>query len=168
MSSNFTPFENTKRRNQPREMLMTAEYLVKQGLWQNSQTAARLGAVHSSLELSGLSDSEKLMLQNFSRWADFLTILPDRVIIGECKLRPKPGPIEALLTYQRLFLSDPKWKEHHHKEIELQFVYAIEDPVMIQIAREHNVKCIQYVPEWLGEYLTSLQPRERRAPLSPL
>jgi len=158
------PVNNSRLQHQPRELFMTSEYLQSKGWFGSSTINARLGQLQTDIALEGLSDAEKLALSVNNRFADFLHIDDQTVTIGECKIVPRIGPIEALLIYRNLFLSDPAYRAHWRKRIQLQFVYAVPDPALNVVAALNGVRPIHYATHWLNEYLTSRRPRDRRAP----
>lgn len=168
MSTSNPIIEPTKRKWQPREMLMLAEYLVKAGLTRNTEQRVRLGALHPDLAYPGLTDEEKAALRIHARWADAIHFGEREVIIIEAKIRTIIGAISQLQLYKMLFLSDPEYKEHHRKKITLRLVYAIEDPVTNRLAREQGIDVVRYEPPWLPDYMAILQGRERQAPKTAL
>ena len=125
----------------------------------------RLGAAPLELQGETLTASEAGALRVWSRWADAVVELEDRVVLIETKIRPKLGPLEALLLYEVLLPSTPGFSLGG-RSIEKRFVYAVEDPVLVYIARILGIIPEKYEPAWLREYLSILPPRERRAPLA--
>ena len=96
-----------------------------------------------------------------------MILLPDKTIIVEAKIRLDPGVISKLEIYRRLFLETPEYKDRWRLPLELMLVYAIEDPVTIELAREKGMRCVPFRPPWISDYLRLLSPRERRAPRAP-
>ena len=145
---------------------MVAEYVAR--TFPDAQAArmqVRLGAAPLELQGATLSDSEAGALRVWSRWADAVVEYPDRVILVEAKIRPKMGPIEGLLLYELLLPNTPGL-ELRGRRVEKRFVYAVEDPVLVYIARQLGMQCELYEPPWLRDYLALMPPRERRAPLA--
>lgn len=163
MSSTNPIIDPKKRKWQPREMLMMAEYVAKQGLSNRTVQRVRLGALHPDLAYPGLTDSEKAALRIHARWADAIYYGDREVIIMEAKIRSVVGAISQLKLYKMLFLSDPEYKEHHKKRIILRLIYAIEDPIASRLAREEGIEVVRYEPAWLAEYIGILNPYERQA-----
>lgn len=155
-----------KRAWQEREMRMLAEWLVLTYAGQHYYTRVRLGRYPESLEWEGLPEEERRMLGVYRRWADAVVVLPDRLLLIEAAIRPDPGDISQLELYAALLPYTPEFKEHKAKPIELLLLYSLEDPVLLRMARERDIKVIYYRPAWLQEYLDILYPRERRAPIS--
>jgi hypothetical protein len=147
---------------------MTSEYLQSVQRFNGATINARLGQLQTDIDVTGLSDSEKAALTVNNRFADFLHIGPSRVTIGECKIVPRIGPIEALWIYKQLFLSDPRYREHWKKQVDLEFIYAVEDPALNRFAALNGVRPVHFQTRWLQEYLTSRRPRDRRAPRTGL
>lgn len=127
----------------------------------------RLGSPPAELQAQTLSADESAALRVWSRWADAVVELEDRVVLVEAKIRPKMGPLEALLLYEVLLPNTPDL-ELRGRRVEKRFVYAVEDPVLNLIARQLGILPELYVPAWLRQYLAILPPRERRAPTSGL
>ena len=143
---------------------MVSEYLRDNYPGHRLSTRVRLGRPITDLPLAELDESERALLQNYSRWADAVVFREHEIVLIEAKIRPTLGPLEALLLYRQLFLSDPQYKEHHNKPIRLEFVYAIEDPALLPIARDLGITPKLYKPKWLPEYLSVLRGRDRRSP----
>jgi hypothetical protein len=160
------PFPNEKRAWQPREMLMVAEALQKFFPGLPASTRVRLGMPHPELIFEDLSPEEIAMLRVWNRWADAVVFAPDRTYIIEGKIRPRLGPTEALELYTRLFLNTEEYRDRWKLPVEKVFIYAVEDPVLVNMAREKGIRTIQYQPSWLPDYLRLLAPRERRASLT--
>jgi len=159
-------FTEGARTWQPREMAMVTEYLRERGLLAGSRSRVRLGMPAPVSDLQGVSRADLELLRVWARWADAVVIQPDRVVLLEAKIRPRLGPLEALLLYKRLFLNDPEYQPHWHKPIELRWIYAIEDPLMVGLAQELGIVPELFRPHWLPNYLKLLSARERGAPRS--
>ena len=145
---------------------MVAEYVAQ--AYPDAQAArfnVRLGTAPIADETLQLSSDEAAGLRVWSRWADAVVELEDRVVLVEAKIRPKMGPLEALLLYRVLLPSTPDLQLRGRK-VEMRFVYAVEDPVLNMIARELGIQVEKFEPSWLRDYLSILSPRERRAPLA--
>jgi len=153
---------------QPREMRMVSEWLAKTYPDIPTLQRVRLGAPHPELVYPGMEPEELNMLKVYSRWCDALILHPTYTTIVEAKIRATPAAISFLQLYKKLFLVTPDFKNRWDKPVELLLLYAIEDPVTITLAREQNIRCVHYRPNWLDEYLAELMPRERRAPLTKI
>ncbi len=97
----------------------------------------------------------------FRRWADAVVILPDRIVLIEAKILPKPGVGEQLDLYERLIPETPELRQHAHKPIEKVLVCAIEDRLVTQLLRERGIRVVVYKPAWIDEYLDLVEARER-------
>lgn len=150
-----------KRRWQPREQRMVSEWLAKNYGQYSYRTRVRLGSIHPTLHPERLSAEERNLVGLWRRWADAVVFLPDRLLLIEAKIRPEPGVISQLDLYSSLLPQTPELAEWQHLPIEKVLLYAIDDPALIALARQHGIRCIMYQPEWLDDYLRILFPRER-------
>lgn len=155
-----------RRAWQPREMAMVSEWARKAYPGAYTLTRVRLGLPHPELIWPELGEAELDLLRVYSRWCDALILTDREAVLVEGKIRPRIGPTEALELYERLFRTDPAYRRWWPLPIRKVFLYAIEDPVLIRMAREKGIACIQYQPDWLPRYLEILSARERRAPLT--
>jgi len=155
-----------KRQWQAREMRMVSEFLAKEYADYPTKTRVRVGSVHTDLKPGDLSEAELRMVGVFRRWADAVVFMPDRLVLIEAAIRPSPGDISQLELYEHLLPITPELEEHKGKPIEKLLVYAIEDPVIVSMARDRGIKVVYFKPAWIDEYLKILYPRERRAPLT--
>jgi len=155
-----------KRQWQEREMRMLAEWLEKTYSGQHYFTRVRLGRPPEVLEGMVQDEAERRMLKVWQRWADAVVVLPDRVIIIEAAIRSDPGDISKLELYKALLPYTAEFTAYKHLPIELVLLYALEDAVLVKLARERDIKTIYYRPPWLSDYLDILYPRERRSPIA--
>ncbi len=102
------------------------------------------------------------MLRVFKRYADAIVLTPGKTIIVEAKIRLNPGVISYLDLYARLFKETLEFKERWNLPIEKMLVFAIEDPVTIELARQNGIRAVPFQPPWIRDYLKLLTPRERR------
>lgn len=156
------------RKWQPREMRMLAEWLAEQ--WPRTEylTRVRLGRIEPRVDAAELTAGELRAIGVHRRWADAVVLLPDRVLLIEAKIRPQPGVISQLELYARLLPHTPELAEHAEKPIEMILLYAIEDELINQLAREAGIRCIAYHPDWIDAYVDELYPRERQGGRTPL
>jgi hypothetical protein len=159
---------NEKRQWQPREMRLVSEFLAKMYPKYETRTRVRLGTIHPELHPETLSEAEKAMVGVFRRWADAIVFLPDRLILIEAAIRPSPGDISQIELYEYLLPSTPELEQYRNLPVEKLLVYAIEDPVIVTMARGRGIKCTYFKPSWVDDYLVILYPSERRAPLTQL
>jgi len=159
--------ENTKKQErEPREMRLVTEYIAKVYPKFQTITRARLGGTHPSLLSMDLSAAEKRMLTVWRRWCDALIFTPRKVILLEAAILPSAGDISILKHYGYLFGHTPEYKDFWSYELQLELLYAIEDPVVTKLAKMDDIKCSQYYPDWLTEYVKGLYGRKQRAPLT--
>jgi len=152
-----------KRREWERRLL--AEFLRKEYPTTPYATNVRLGSIPPEFISRTLTPAQARQFSRFKRYCDGVIFLPDKSIIVEAKMRADPGIVTMLELYKKLFQETPDLKERWDLPIEMMLVYSIEDPVTVQLAREHNVRAIQYVPSWLWEYLKSIAPYKREGSL---
>lgn len=147
-------------------MRMLAEWLEKTYSGQHYYTRVRLGSSPAALVTPEMPEEELRMLGVWRRWADAVVVLPSKLVLIEAAIRPDPGDISKLELYAFLLPQTAEFRAQKDLPIELILLYALEDPVLVRLAREKGIKTIYYRPIWLPEYLDILYPRERRAPLS--
>lgn len=127
-------------------------------------TRVRLGSIPTSEVAPLLEDHEVRMLGVYRRWADFIVVTDDRLILGEAAIRPNPGKISQLQLYRLLLDNTPELQQYLPRAVEMQLVYAIEDPVVNAMARLVGIRPIYFTTQAVDEYIKLLYPRERRAP----
>jgi len=145
---------------------MVSEFLAKFYAEYPTQTRVRVGRINPRLDAADLTPEETRMLGMWRRWADAVVFMPDRLILIEAAIRPSPGDISQLELYEHLLPMTPEFAEHKGKPIEKMLVYALEDPVIVDMARQHGIKVVYFRPDWIDDYLKIIYPRERRAPLT--
>lgn len=155
-----------KRQWQPREMRMVSEFLAAHYAEYSFKTRVRLGSLHPKLHPEDLTEPEQRMLGVFRRWADAIVFMPDRLVLIEVAIRPSPGDISQLGLYERLVPHTPELAEYKQLPIEKLLVYAIEDPLVVSMARDQGIRTVYFRPGWVEDYLKILYPRERRSPLT--
>jgi len=151
-----------KRAWQPREMQMLSEWLVKTQKNKRWMTRVRLGSPRSEIPRPEMSPEERAMIGSWRRWADAIILEDDAVTIVEAAIRPNPGKISQLELYKMLFPHTPEFRAWSGLPIHLILLYAIEDAATVLLARQKEIRCIQYSPPWLPAYMNILMPRERR------
>lgn len=153
-----------KRKWQPREMQMLAEWLAKTHAGKRWMMRVRLGAPKPSTPTAEMTEAEAAMVGAWRRWADAVILEDDKVTIVESAIRLGPGKISQLELYKMLLPHTPELRAWRGKPIHMLLLYAIEDPAVIMLARQKGIECIEYIPLWLPDYLAILMPRERRSP----
>lgn len=130
------------------------------------QTQVRLGRIQPRNADGQFTPEEKRMLGLWRRRIDCIVFLPDRLLLVEAVLRALPGKLMVLKLYEKLVRQTPELAEYHDLPVQKVLLYAIEDPVLLIIAREEGILPIRFVPRWYDEWLETLEPRHKRAPLS--
>jgi len=151
---------------QPREMQMVAEYLAKFYPKFPTRTRVRLGQVHPSILIADMTEEELAFSGVWRRWADALVITPQKLILIEAAILADAGDISKLALYKTLLPHTPELAEYTNRDIELQLVYAIEDPLIVMIAREAGIKPIFFQPDWIADYIKTLTKNKQRATLT--
>lgn len=131
------------------------------------QVRTRLGSLPMNLG-GGESDTPEARLVHnaYARWADAVVFLPDKTRIVEAKLVAQPGALTQLQLYVRLVPASPYLNLRPGLPIEPVLLYAKEDPLVSQMAREQGITLEQYDPPWVDEYLATLSHRKRSAPVA--
>lgn len=157
------------RKWEPREMRMVSEYIAQKYAGYESATRVRLGSLHPELELPGLSEAEKNMLMGaYNRWADAVVITPTSLILIEGAILPEVGDISKLELYAELLPRTPRYVQYADREIVKELVVALEDPVLMMLARRHGVRVVFFCPDWIADYISTLSTRKQRAPKTAL
>jgi len=145
---------------------MVSEYLAKEYPDCETRTRVRVGSIHPDLKPDTLTEAERRAVGVWRRWADAIVFKADRLVLIEAAILPSPGDISQLELYEHLLPLTPEFAEHRHKRIEKVLLFALEDPVVMNMARERGIKVVYFCPKWIEEYMKILRPRERRAPLT--
>ena len=157
-----------KRKHEPREMRLIAEWLGKQFPRDQFMLNVRVGQLHPELHPELLDEAEQRLVGVWRRMADAIVIKPEKLLLIEAAIRPQPGDISTLQVYKELLPQTPELKEFSGRPIEMILLVAIKDPVIAKIANRYGIKVISYRPEWIETYFDTLFPRERRASLTVL
>lgn len=157
-----------KRKHQPREMRLIAEWLALQFPRDQFKLNARVGQLHPELHPELLDEAEQRLVGVWLRHVDAVVIKPEKLILVEAAILAKPGKISQLLLYKELLPQTYEFKEFSDRPIEMILLVAIKDPVIVKIARRYGIKVIYFRPEWIDAYLDLCLPSERRAPLTVL
>lgn len=152
---------------QPREMEMVSEYLATFYPQAFTMTRVRLGSIPHSELLPLLEDHEVRTLSVFRRWADGIAVTDQALVLIEGVIRPSPAKIAQLQLYRRLIPHTPELQQYLPRAIEMELLYAIEDPLVVIMAREAGIKPVFFRTRSVAEYIKRLMPRERRAPKVP-
>ena len=142
------------------------EFLRKEYPTTPYSTNVRLGSIPLEFVARPLTSEQARQLSRLKRYCDAVIFLPDRTIIVEAKMRAEPGIVTLLALYRRLFKETPDLRERWGLPLEMMLLYAVEDPVTIEFAREVGIRAVQYRPEWIEEWLASVSVRKREATLT--
>jgi len=154
------------RPNQQAEMRLVAEWVARTYPDATWRTRVRLGSLSPQLGLEVRDEAEARLVHGaFARWADAVVELEDRLLLIEAKLVAHPVAVAQLELYARLIPYTPDFISLAPKPVESVLLYAVEDPLVVQMARERGIRSVQYHPSWVDEYLESLHRRHRTAPL---
>jgi len=145
-------------------MEMVSDYLATYYPLARAMTRVRLGSIPTTELTPLLEEHEVRMMSVFRRWADAIVITSDTLILIEAAIRPEPGDVSKIELYARLLPHTPELKPWLTLKREYQLVYAIEDPLIVVMARERGIRPVFFRTKAVEEYMKILYPRERRAP----
>jgi hypothetical protein len=148
----------------PREMRLVAEWAVRTYPAAVLRFRVDVGDLRTAMDATGLSPAELRRLGRSRRWVDAMIVEPAAVHLVEAKINLVPGALEQLELYRRLFPKTPELAHLRDRRLELHVVYAVEDPVLVALARERGVRVHLFRPPWVDAYLAELAHRARRAP----
>lgn len=148
------------------ELEMVGEWVSRTFPYARWQTNVRLGRIQPRNADGQFTSEEKRMLGLWRRRIDCLVFLDDRLLLVEAILRADLGKVSVLKAYRKLIPQTPELAEYHHLPVQMVLLYAIEDPVLNVLAREEGILPIRFIPPGYDEWLQSLKPRHKRAPLS--
>lgn len=143
-----------------------ASYLADRFPRDLTMTRVRLGSLPATELTPLLEDHEVRMMSVFRRWADYIVVTRNALILGEAAIRSQPGKISQLQLYALLLPHTPELQQYLPRRIELELLYAIEDPVVTMMANEAGIRTVFYRTKAAEEYIKLLHPRERRSPRS--
>jgi hypothetical protein len=150
------------RPNEQREMRLVTEWLQLTYPDAAYQVRVRLGSLPLNLGTQDTDTPEARLVHNaFARWADAVVFLQDRTLIVEAKLVAHPVALSQLELYLRLVRSSPFLNLREGVPIEPVLLYAVEDVLVSQLAREKGITLVQYYPAWVDESLQAMSRRKR-------
>lgn len=147
-----------------RERRLLAEWLATAHPGAFVQSQVFLGRSEPSPMLGALTEAEIRRLGGNRRWVDAVVIDATTVHLYEAKIRLEVKAIAELDLYNRLFPFTPEFATWKDWPRQLHLLYAIEDPVVLAIAREDNILAHLYHPPWVDDYLKELAARKGVAP----
>lgn len=148
----------------PVETRLVAEYLAWRWPHVRTQQRVRLGRVPHELPRDGLSPEEFRALGVWRRWADAVVFARLGTIIIEAGIIPDPGDCSKLEHYVDLFHETPEFQDRHSLPVRGHLLYAVDDPLLHRLADRHGLTMEVWTPAWVGPYLDSRSPSQRRAP----
>lgn len=146
---------------EPREQRLVAEYLMESYPGAIHLTRVRLGSLEPDGGSEGLDESDRQTLSPFRRWADAIVITETDMILIEGKITPDPGVISQIEVYSMLIDKTPELKEYMDHRLVLELVFAVEDPVVSELARAKGIRVQVYRPPWVDSFLAELTARRR-------
>ncbi len=145
-------------------MRLVAEWAVRTFPLAELKLRVDVGDLRTALQDTGLTAAELRRLGRSRRWVDAMIVEPAAVHLVEAKISLVPGALEQLELYRRLFPKTPELAHLRDRRLELHVVYAVEDPVLVALARERGVRVHLFRPAWVDAYLAELEHRRRRPP----
>lgn len=145
-----------------RESQLLSEYLAFAYPGKRVILQPRLGQPGPQTNGVELSAAELRFIGVWRRYPDAVVLLPDRVVIVECSLKPDPGKISMVDLYARLFPMTPEFDEYRSYPIERLLVWGVPDGATEALAREGGIRVVVYQPAWVLDWLNGLRARDKR------
>ena len=158
----------TNRTYRPVEARLVSEYLASQWSAYRTVQHVRVGAFVSPGDDRELTPGESRMLGTWRRWIDAIVIRPASTLLIEAAVIPHPGDISMLEAYMRLWPATPEFPEARDRPAAARLVYAVYDQTVEALAMERGILTEVFSPPWVKDYLDTLYPRKRRAPVRPI
>lgn len=150
------------------EITMIAEWLGQTFPGAEYRTMVRLGRIQPRLANGTYTEDEERMLGVHRRYADAVVILPDRLLLVEAVMRADPGKLAVLELYEMLIPQTPELQQYANLPIKKVLLYAIEDPVLVELARRKDILAVRFTPSFFDTWFAQLKARHQRAPRTPL
>lgn len=122
----------------------------------------RLGPTPLTTYVQHVTPEIDAMLRRWNRYADLIGIRPDEIDVVEAKMVAEPGAISQLEYYYNLVRATPLLDQYPGRVIQGVLLWAVDDPVIHQMATARGIRVVTYSPAWAGEYLAALQARRRK------
>jgi hypothetical protein len=97
-------------------------------------------------------------LRNFNRYADLVGIARGEIEVVEAKMQADPGAISQLQHYVNLVLSTPLIRTYPNRIVTPILVWAIDDPMIHQMAVAAGIRVEVFTPTWINDWLTRRFP----------
>ncbi|MHC4397649.1 MAG: hypothetical protein ACYS1A_18555, partial [Planctomycetota bacterium] len=148
-----------KRGWQPRELRLVSEYLAAYHPHGIKMERVRLGSIHPGFNTKGMDAATKRMFIQFNRWADAVVILPEKIVLIEVTIPPRPQKVAQLEMYEQLIPTTPEFELYLDRPIEKVLVMAVRDITVEQFARQKGIKVVVFRPKWINDYLSERSKR---------
>ena len=153
-----------RRRSPMGEMELLAEYVARTYPQDLVMMRVRLGTVTTEVDLSGLPERSRGIVQVMARWADAVIVRPHELVVLEAGMRSDTGDVSKLQIYGSLVPLTAELRPYLDRPTVLELVVAIEDPVVTAWAEAAGIRVRLYKPAWLAEWSAKRNRRESRAP----
>jgi len=124
----------------------------------------RVGTYRPAIDITGLTPEEIRALSVWRRWVDAVVLQDHLVTLIEASVIPDVGHVAELELYLELWPMTPEYAEWRDVPTEGLLLYAVDDPVVRELAARRTIGVEVYHPPWVDEYLRRLPPRKRQAP----
>lgn len=113
----------------------------------------RLGP--TPLDASGAPVSPRVanMLMRANRYADLIGPIHPYLLVVECKVVADPQAISQLQHYVNLVYASPIWSQYPGYVIQPVLLWAVDDPIVSQMAIAAGIRVVVYTPSWVANYL---------------
>jgi hypothetical protein len=155
------PVQRQARRQ--REQLLVSQYVAENYPTGRVMFQQRVGPIPPTVNESGLTRGQKLALGSFRRVADAVIILPNKLLIIEGYVHVQLGKLSQLLTYIELLPMTPELGAFASLPVEAMLLGAQRDPIMDQMAAKFGIKMVIFQPQWVKDYLLTVDSRKARS-----
>lgn len=123
----------------------------------------RVGPTHESVVGVTIPPALAAALKNWNWYCDGLIVLPDSVLIIEAKVHPDPGAVGQVLFYREIAIGTPELAPLLALPWYPVVLWAEIDDGLNKWAQKFGVRVEVYTPQWIADYLQSVQLRHRRS-----
>jgi hypothetical protein len=95
------------------------------------------------------------MLRNANRYADLVGPIAPNLLVVEAKVVADPSAIGQLLNYVALVTSTPLPQAWQGLLVHPVLLWAIDDPVVHQLATTQGMEVVIFDPPWVADYLSN-------------
>lgn len=144
------------------EMEMVSEYVQRAYPTAEIRFRVRLGTSATALS-DELTEAEVRAVGTVQlRWADVVVITPRELVVVEGKMRSGPGAISQLELYGSLVPLTQELVPFMDRQLVLELVVSIEDPLVTRMATERGIRVAVYRPSWFAAWAARRDRRESR------